>query len=524
MSAPVVQSSAVAPSSLGVPGLSEAVSSLAPGLVYGIAADAQSLRVPLIAQALRASLSAGRRCTLLLPGDPAVFLSKARLAGIDLSWYERSGELALVRQRADPLLPLFRGGPQPVMDLIDRVVATDRDLLVIDQADPLLFLSDPVQAEQACDALRRWTARRGLVVLAFLTPGVRPQRESLTLRANAEDFAGWAVLREHDGGAVLDLMHWFANAGSVARGSLRLRTQGAGEFAVDAPPGVPMRPADAGPAQVVVLDSAIDDAVTAVRDASWTVVSNHAEALEAARRLTAGAVVLTFERGTPLRALCHAAFAIRRVAAPWVALLVRERGIRLRLVQQVALARLGVSGVVPTAADDADLAQAIHALAGTAFLRPLPDDVEATIAQSGTLLTPQLLVTRAFRDLVADVLGTAGGAELPHSLLHVACDPARAQQLGTFALQRRLRDAALTVDPTGLWVFLFGCPAVRAPRVAERAFARYHAEIAPGITVEGTAGGIARRVERLVGAVGLREADAARVAATATEGSGAGPG
>ncbi|MFM1987891.1 MAG: hypothetical protein RJA99_848 [Pseudomonadota bacterium] len=517
MSASAVQPAAVASSRLGVPGLSEAVSSLARGLVYGLAADAQPLRLPLIAQSLRASLSVGRRCTLLVPGDPAVFLTKARLAGIDLSWHERSGDLVLVRQRTDPLLPLFRAGPQPVLEQIDRLVGADRDLLLIDQADPLLFLSDPAQAEQACEGLRRWAARRDLTVLAFFTPGVRPQRESLTLRANAEDFAGWAALREHDGGAILDLMHWFAQGGSAARGSLRLRVQGAGELVVDLPAGAPARPADAGPAQVAVMDSAVDDPVAAVRDASWSVVSTHAEALEAARPLTAGAVVLTYAPDTPFRALCHAACAIRRVASPWVSLLVRERGMRLRLVQQVALARLGVTAVVPTGADDADLAQTINALAGTAFQRTLPDDVEATIAQSGTLAAPQLMVTRAFRDTVAEVLGTAGASELPHALLHVACDPARAQQLGTFALQRKIRDAAMTVDPTGLWVFLFGCPASRAQRVAERTFARYYAEIASSITVEGTVGGIARRLERLAGAVGLRDGDTVRMAASATE-------
>lgn len=525
MPASEVQSSAVASVSLGVPGLPEAVSHLAPGHVYGLAADPQSLRVPLIAQALRATLAAGRRCTLLLPGDPAAFLAKARLAGIDLTWHERDGDLAVVRQRADPLLPLFRSGPQPVLDLIDRTVGDDRSLLIVDQGDPLLFLADPAHAEQACSGLRAWAARRGLVVLVLFTPASRPQRESLTLRANAEDFAGFAALREHEGGAVLDLHHWFAQGGAATRGSIRLRVQGGGELTVEPTPGAPARGVDTGIAQVVAMASAIDDPVAAVRDAGWTLVTHHAEALECARRVTAGAVVLCWERGTAFRALCHAAASIRRAAGPWVSVLVRERGLRLRLAQQVALARLGVSGFLPADADDAELSRVLHALAGTACMRAVPDDVEAVIAQSGTLVAPQLLVTRAFRDLVADVLATAAAPELPHALLHVACEPAKAQQLGTFALQRKLRDAAMTVDPTGLWVFLFGCSASRAPRVAERAFARYHAEIAAGITVEGGAGPIARRLERLAGAVGLRDADTVRVAVSAgadAPGSGAG--
>lgn len=523
MSAPDVQSPAGASVSLGVAGLSEAVSALAPGQVYGIAVEPQSLRLPLVAQTLRASLAAGVRCTVLLPGDPAAFVAKARLAGIDLGWHERNGELTLVRQRTDPLLPLFRGGAQPVLELIDRVVPAQAALLVLDPADPLLCLGDPAVAEQACTGLRTWAARRGVTALALFTPGARPQRESLTLRANAEDFAGWAAIREHEGGAVLDLHHWFAGAGSAPRGSLRMRVQGAGELVVVPPPGAPARGPESGTAQVVTMATAVDDPVAAVRDAGWTVARHHAEAIELARRLTAGAVVLAFERDTPFRALCHAAAAIRRGAGPWVSVLVRERDLRLRLGQQVALARLGVTGFVHAGGDDAELARSIHALSGTAVVRTVPEDVEATIALSGTQVTPQLLVTRAFRDLVADVLGTNAAPELPHALLHVACDPARAQQLGTFALQRKLRDAAMTVDPTGLWLFLFGCPASRAPRVAERAFARYHAEVAAGITVEGTPGAIARRLERLAGAVGLRDADALRTPVAAGQGGDAGP-
>jgi hypothetical protein len=140
----------------------------------------------------------------------------------------------------------------------------------------------------------------------------------------------------------------------------------------------------------------------------------------------------------------------------------------------------------------------------------LPEDIEATIAAAGTALAPQLMVTRAFRDMVSEVLSSSEGIDLPHTLLHVACDPAKAQQLGTLALQRKIRDAAMSVDPSGLWLFLFGCPVSRAGGVAVRVFGRNHPEIASGISTEGTTGDIARRLERLAGAFGVREADAAR--------------
>lgn len=504
---------AVAPVSLGLPGLAASVAILAPGQVYGVVADAQSLRLPLIAQVLHATLVEGGRCTMILPGDPAAFLAKARLAGFDLSWYTRTGELALVRQRGDPLLPLFRGGPGPVLEMIDRAVHEDRRLLVIEQAEPMMLLSDAEASCAVCDELREWASRRGLVVLATLTPATRPQRELLSLLAAAEEFAGFAVLREHEGGAMLDLRHWFSQGGAVLRGSLRLRLQGTGGLVVEPAAAAPTPSGEAGLSQVVVLERALDDAVGSVRDASWVVIAHNAEAIEAARRLAAGAIVLAFDRATPFRALCQAVSSIRRVAAPWVAIVVRERGMRLRLGQQVALTRLGASSVLPDALDDTALAQAIRALSGSAFMRTLPNDIEATIAAAGTGLAPQLMVTRAFRDIVSEVLSASEGIDLPHTLLHVACDPAKAQQLGTLALQRKVRDAVMSVDPSGLWLFLFGVPVSRARGVPERIFGRNHAEISADISVEGTTGDIARRLERLAAAIGMRETDTARPAA-----------
>jgi hypothetical protein len=501
--------------SLGVRGLPDALSFLAPGELYAIEIDAQSLRLPLVAHTLRESLSGGVGCSLVLPGDPAAFLAKARLCGADLEWSQSQGELNLVRHRADPMSPLIRGGPAAVLDAIEQAVPAGRGLLIIEQAETMLFLADPTQSGEAGDGLREWARRRGVTVLLTCTPSSRPQREFLALRAMAEDFAGLAVMRENEGGARLDVRHWFGAQGGNPRVSVPLRLADPGALTAEPPPTTPARVRDATAQQIVAIEGAVDDPVAAMRDASWSLVQSHAEAIDAARRMASGTIVLSFDRATPLRALCHAVASVRRAAAPWVSVVVRERGLRLRLGQQIALTRLGASGVVPLDADDADLAQSVRAMGGTAFLRQVPDDIEATIAAAGTAVAPQLLVTRAFRDMVAEVLAAAEGIDLPHSLLHVACDPAKAQQLGTLALQRKIREAAMTVDPTGLWLFLFGCPASRAPGVAERAFGRMHAEVAADISVAGSFGAIARRVERLAAAVGTPDADAQRSAAPA---------
>ncbi len=478
--------------------------------MYALAVDAQPLRLPLVAQALRGTLDVGGRCAAILPGDPAAFVAKARLAGVELAAFEASGGLALLRQRHDPLLPLFRAGPHGVLGMIERSVGEGCDLLVLEQAEPLLFLGDPALASQACDGLREWAVRTRTTVLVTFTPGARPQREFLSSRAAVEDFAGFGVVREHPGGVLLELGHWFGDGGAHPRANLPLRAVGRGTLCGDVPVDASACHDDAAPPAVVAIRSAVDDPAGVLRNAGWSLVDDASALIDAARGLAAGAVILPFDRATHVRALCHAVASARRAAGPRVSVIVRERGLPLRLAQQIALTRLGAVTVVPAHADDADLAQAVRALAGVSFTRPLPDDVEEAIAAAGSASVPRLSVTRAFRETVAEVLAASEGLELPHALLHVACDPAKAQQLGTFALQRRLRDAALTVDPSGLWVFLYGCPPNRAPRVAARLFGRYHAEVAAGISVDGTVGAIAHRLERMTAAVGLRDAATAR--------------
>jgi hypothetical protein len=491
-----------APVSLGIPGLPETIQHPSAGQVYALAVEGQALRLPLLAQALWDTLGNGGTCTMLMPGDPASFVAKSRLCGLDLQAHLAAGELNLVRQRADPLLPVYRAGPAAVFEMIARSVPAGRHLLVLDQAEPMLFLADASAALDAAQRLRDWAQQTGTAVLLVVSPAGRPAREGLALRIVSEDFAGFASVRERERGARLDVHHWFGAAGASPRLALPLQATPSGQWVAEPAAPHPRPGAEQATIQVVALEAALDDPLAAVRDAGWAVVSTAPQAVEAARTLSAGAVVLMADRETSWRTLGHAVAAVRRQSTAWVAIVVRERGMRLRLGQQVALARLGMSAVVPDSADDADLGVALRGLAGCAFTRTVPDDVDATLAAVTAAPAPQLMVTRSFRDLVADALTISADDDLSHTLLHVACDPAKAQQLGTVALQRRIRDCALAVDPTGLWMFLFGCPASRAPRVAERVFGRHHAEIAAAISVAGTPGAIARRVEGMSGPLG----------------------
>jgi hypothetical protein len=481
---------------LGVRGLPPRIAELAPQSIYAAVVDQQAIRLPLIVQSLFETLLRDVPCALVTPGDPAAFLHKSRLMGADLDQHTRSGQCSVHRQKADPALPVFRAGPAGVIEMLDRAVPRDGSLVVLDCADPYLFLTDPVAAAKASDGLQQWAQRRRLVVLAVFAPASRPAREHLTLRALAEDYGGFAVVR--DGGATVgvEFRHWFGTLGASPRCLYGLETSD-GQLVAASPNPVPAPTPITESQTVVATEGSLDDPALLARIDRWSVVGSSLDAIDTARRVEAGTVVLDFRRTADFRGLCQSVAALRALGSPLLTVVVRERGMRLRLPQQVALTRLGVSTLVARDADDQALKMAVRALSGMAFLRRVADDVDGVIAQTVATFASQLLVPKVFGDTVDRMVAAAMGIELPHVLLHVACDPAKAQQLGTLAMQRKIRDAAMTVDPSGLWMMLFGCPQARAIQVAERAFGRHFAEVAPTITVAGTVEAIVEMLARL---------------------------
>jgi hypothetical protein len=97
---------------LGLKNVPERIARLSPGMIYSLACDQQAVRLPLAAGALAASLRTGKNCVLVTPGDPAMFLRKAMLAGIDLAAHARTGALSLFQLAAEADKHMFRAGPE----------------------------------------------------------------------------------------------------------------------------------------------------------------------------------------------------------------------------------------------------------------------------------------------------------------------------------------------------------------------------------------------------------------------------
>ena len=71
----------VSPFRLGLPGLPPAVDQLAPGFIYGLACDQQSIRLPLVAATLAARAGRGAMAVLVTSVDPSVQARKLALSG-----------------------------------------------------------------------------------------------------------------------------------------------------------------------------------------------------------------------------------------------------------------------------------------------------------------------------------------------------------------------------------------------------------------------------------------------------------
>ena len=73
------------PFELGLDGVPVRLGRLASGMIYAVAIAQQGLRLALIGSALHRALRAGSSAAVMTPQEPAQFLRKLALTGIDLT-------------------------------------------------------------------------------------------------------------------------------------------------------------------------------------------------------------------------------------------------------------------------------------------------------------------------------------------------------------------------------------------------------------------------------------------------------
>ncbi len=451
---------------LGIDGLPDRFEGMAGGLIYGIVAEQQALRIALLARTLAANLAEGLRCVLVTPFEASTLLKKSEMVGVDLGFPLVQGQLTLM-PGSEPVET--SGVLRAVRRMVGELTALGLpagSVTVVDQAELVLGLAEPSVCGAATRTLQDWATRYDQVVVVLMGSRGSGPREAGTLKAISEGFAGFAIVGTVEDDPVLEVRHWFGRGGAVPRSSYVL--------ALGADGALVARQAATGAR--VSIDPALERGVVTRRAADgfspspegWQLVDGYLDAIDRARHLLAGTVVLNFDRASTLRDLAQTVAALRALARPQLRVVVRESGARLRLPQLVALLRLGVSLVIPQDVPGPSARLMAESLRGSLVTRTCETDVDHVLEEAKADAESGAMRIDRFRERVEALLMVSGDLDMPHTLVRCSLLTAQALRAVQGALRRGARDLVFAEHDESLWVFLFGC----APEHAEPLMAR----------------------------------------------------
>jgi cellulose biosynthesis protein BcsE len=460
---------------VGVPrlilrGLPERVQQLSRGMIYGVAVDQQSIRLPLWSASLLETLKQGNPAVLLSPAEPPALLRKALLAGVDLAPALKSGQLRLFRHRVDAAKQMFQGGPERLVEELAKYTVGPRSFIVFDQADPFFMLADPKQAMEASTLFAQWAEENDHTLLGMFVPASHAPRDYITLRTLAESFAGFAVVKSGDEASSMEVRHWFGAQGASPRLTMHLDFDEEGCLHARPVGGGAIAAVDAEAEELVGTRQVLDDFGQEARP--WKVVDSYLDAIDAARKAKAGTVMLHFSRQQEFRSLCQAVASIRALNRPQLRVVVREAGAHLRLVHVMALLRVGATLTLSRSVSPAQAQATINSLRGTQFARLTSGDVEKVLSDTTAGFSEPVVGFDVFCSSVERALHLAEQVSLPHTMVRLGLQGIGGDRLAGIAARRGARDMLMSVHDDSLWVFLFGCSAADSETVLARLFGR----------------------------------------------------
>lgn len=477
--------------SLGVENLPSGVARLAPGMIYGIACDQQAVRLPLAAGALCASLQSGKRCALLTPSDAGMFLRKAQLAGLALAPHVKTGQLTIFHLEPEVAKHIFRSGIDGFLRELEHNFAGNGAFLVFDQADALFMLSDPRASAEAAQRHLDWVSSRDHTVLATFVPAAHAPRDYLTLRLIAENFGGFAVARPAEGGTLLEIRHWFGAEGASPRQSLALRSQASGTLSL---PSAVNQDDWLPPVDSVIFVRGVMDTMAPWRSAQEA--ESTADAVDAARRSEAATLLLPFANPSDYELLCRATVTVRAMGKASLRVVVRERKMRLRASQALALMRLGASTIIPADMSDTAAKRMVDALHGTRLARPYDMDAKQVDEETTGLLRGAVTSADSFCDAVERLLAAADDFDIESCLVRL--EFAGSGPTAAVKIARKLgRDLVAFARGNCAWLFVFGCPQSKAPAMLMRLLRSPVAAVCSTCTTEHDPNRIVARLNEL---------------------------
>lgn len=381
-------------------------------------------------------------------------------------------------------------GPTRLMEELLTCGLHTNDLLIVDALDPWLVQAQEDQGLEAIviSAMRQIVRLRQLhngPVLA-LAPSHRRGVSLLPLLASAvrDYLASWHASGQS---ARLDVFRWGQALRTSAHDtglSYLLQTTPSGRWMAAEPQVLAHAEHLAAPDldEVFTLPSSLRDADHT--PAGWTVCTSATELKHACGRAVAATVVLSFERLEQIPELAQLIFRLRTDHPHLLRIIVRETGEALRRNGNLVVRRLGANAVLGRNQSFAALLELIHKLRDETYTQQPASDPAQLLKRLAPDPVRGYLAPNTFADVVTQMIDRTSDTPLEHVLIHMPLLDHVRPSTALAACQLRRNGDVITADASGVYLFLFACPAEDALDALASVFTVPCSELAKHLVVD----------------------------------------
>jgi cellulose biosynthesis protein BcsE len=444
---------------IGVAGLPAASSEILSGRLYALACEDHGLALSCMAGTVAQALRDKREAVILTDAAPEALLEALAAHELDAAAQVRSGRLRLYRWRE-----LEYGLRLPDVDIqfideLDYFRVPRGALLLVDPADVLLTQGDSSWLMTQVETYRNWARGMEAALLLLLrNPPGALARLGESGKAGL-GFSGFAQLRRVGRKAQWETGFWRSGGATLVSPPQDLDLDAQGRMAVTQDPrrsGERESMAQAADRDLVYCT---EQAVAGARSlpAGWrtTVDLDAMLGLDPAPR--AATCVLHAGDSQNFRNLAQTVHGLRLRNGRMLRILVIERGVRLRSVQERLLLSIGANMVVFGDADVTRIGNLTQALQGQWYQREIPADFAKALAAA--LPPPQMgyLPPQEFSAAVLDGLARAGNLGLDSMLLRFRAAPGVSPAEVVHGCYLSRNGDLVTIDEQDIHLFLYAC-------------------------------------------------------------------
>lgn len=444
---------------IGVAGLPAASSELLPGRLYTLACADHALALSCLAATVALALRDKREAVIITDAAPDPLLDALAAQGLDAATQVRSGRLRLYRWRE-----LEYGLRLPDIDIqfideLEHFKLPRGALVVVDPADSLLTQGDSSWLMTQVETYRDWarSADAAMLLLLRQAPGELARLgESGTPGLG---FSGFAQLRRSARKVQWETGFWRSGEATVVSPPQDLELDEHGRITVTQDPrrSVERESMASAPDRDVIYCT--EQSVAGVRTLPdhWRTTVDLDAMLGLDPPPRAATCVLHAGNIQDFRRLAQAVHSLRLRYGRMLRILVVERGVRLRSVQERLLLSIGANMVVFGAADVQRIENLAQALQGQWYQREIPVDFVKALASA--LPPPQMgyLPPQEFAAAVLDGLARAGNLGLDSMLLRLVVAPGISAAEVVHGCYLSRNGDLITVEDHDIHLFLYAC-------------------------------------------------------------------